>query len=369
MPFSADDSRHMQRALELALRGEGFVEPNPMVGAVIVRDGQVVGEGWHRRFGDLHAEAEALQVAGERSRGATLYVTLEPCCHFGKRPPCADAVIAAGISRVVAAVQDPFPKVAGGGFERLRQAGLQVEVGLHETEARDLIAPFTHLVTTGRPWVIAKWAMTLDGKIATHTGDSKWISGEESRAIVQRLRARVDAVMVGRGTAAADDPQLTARLPAGATPPRIATRIVLDSQASLRPDSRLVATARETPVLVVAGPEAKASTLADLTSAGCETLQLTAHERRGHIEDLLRELGRRGMTNVLVEGGAQLLGSLFDLERINEVHTFIAPIIVGGDKAPSPVAGSGASFIRECKKLKNLTQQTIGSDVYLSGRL
>ena len=238
------DSWQMARALELAARGEGFVEPNPMVGCVIARGAEIIGEGWHRKFGGPHAEVEALHVAGTRARGATLYVTLEPCCHQGKTPPCTDAILASGLGRVVVAQRDPFPAVAGGGIERLRQAGLAVEVGLREAEARRLNAPYLKLTESGRPWVIAKWAMTLDGKLASRTGDSRWISNEASRAIVHQLRGRVDAIVVGRGTAGQDDPLLTAR-PAG---PRVATRIVLDTRASLASDSQLVTTAGEAPV-------------------------------------------------------------------------------------------------------------------------
>src|SRR5436305_1406899 len=207
------DHTWMRRALELAERGRGFVEPNPLVGAVVVRDGSVVGEGWHRRYGEAHAEVNALAQAGEAARGATLYVTLEPCCHVGKTPPCTDAVLAAGISRVVAAMADPFPKVAGGGIARLRAAGVAVAVGLGESEARRLNAPYLKLLATGRPYVHAKWAMTLDGKIATRTGDSRWISNEASRRVVHAMRGRMDAILVGIGTALVDDPSLTAPPP------------------------------------------------------------------------------------------------------------------------------------------------------------
>jgi len=369
MSFSSDDHRYMQRALELAAQGEGFVEPNPMVGAVLVRDGQVVGEGWHRRYGDLHAEAEALQAAGERARSATLYVTLEPCCHFGKQPPCADAVIAAGIARVVAAMRDPFPAVAGGGFQRLQDAGLQVEVGLCEREARELIAPFIQLVTTGRPWIIAKWAMTLDGKLATRTGDSQWISSAASREVVHRLRARVDAVVVGSRTAALDDPMLTARLPEAEPPQRVATRVVLDSNASLPTTSKLVTTVSQAPVIVVTRPDADRLAVAALRSAGCEVLPFNATLQEHRIEQLLLELGKRKMTNVLVEGGASVFGTFFDGGFVDEVHAFIAPLIAGGREATSPVRGEGFATIGQALRLKNLRQQLIETDFYFSGRI
>ena len=236
---STPDLWHMRRALELAAQGQGAVEPNPMVGCVIARGAEILGEGWHRRFGGAHAEVEALKLAGERARGATVYVTLEPCCHHGKTPPCTRAILDAGVARVVAAMPDPFPQVAGGGLAELRAAGIEVQSGVLEEEARKLNAPYLKLLSTGRPWIIAKWAMTLDGKIATAAGDSRWISCLDSRSIVHQLRGRVDAIVVGRGTAAADDPLLTARPPG----PRTAMRIVVDTRASLSPQSQLVRTA------------------------------------------------------------------------------------------------------------------------------
>src|SRR5262245_52454147 len=250
----------MRRALELAERGRGAVEPNPLVGAVLVRDGALVGEGWHQRYGGPHAEVHALAAAGPAARGATLHVTLEPCCHPGKTPPCTDAVLAAGVARVVAAMSDPFPRVAGGGLARLRAAGLEVEVGLCEAEACRLNAPYLKLLSRGRPWVHAKWAMTLDGKMATRTGDSKWIRGGGSRRLVHELRGRVDAVVVGLGTALADDPALTARPPG----PRVATRVVLDGRGALPGDLQVVRTAPETPTLIATTERSPAAWRADL---------------------------------------------------------------------------------------------------------
>src|SRR5581483_10404701 len=239
------DAWHMARALELAELGRGYVEPNPLVGCIVVQGAEVIGEGWHRRFGGPHAEIDALAVAGHRAKGGTLVVTLEPCCHWGKTPPCTKAVIAAGIRRVVVAQRDPFPAVSGGGIDELRAAGIEVEVGVREDEARILNAPYLKLLETGRPWIIAKWAMSLDGKLATRTGHSQWISGDKSRRVAHAMRGRVDAVLVGRGTVEADDPLLTAR-PVG---PRVATRIVLDSRATLSSDSQLVRTVEAAPVL------------------------------------------------------------------------------------------------------------------------
>src|SRR4051812_26685587 len=299
------DADYMARALELAARGRGAVEPNPLVGAVVVRDGQIVGEGWHEQFGHAHAEVNALNQAGDRARGSDLYVTLEPCCHFGKTPPCTEAVIRAGVRRVVSAMLDPFPEVAGRGAARLRAAGIVVEVGVGEAAARRLNAPYLKRLRTGRPWVHAKWAMTLDGKIATRTGASKWITGEAARARVHELRGRMDAVIVGKGTLLADDPLLTARPPG----PRTATRVVLTATGDGMPAScRLLETVDAAPVLVVTAPRAT-TRLAGWRARGAEVLELPPDpDGTLGVQSVLTELGQRGMTNVLVEGGANTLG-------------------------------------------------------------
>jgi diaminohydroxyphosphoribosylaminopyrimidine deaminase/5-amino-6-(5-phosphoribosylamino)uracil reductase len=359
------DLWHMARALDLARHGEGFVEPNPMVGCVIAHESEVVGEGWHRRFGGPHAEIEAINIAGPRARGATLYVTLEPCCHEGKTPPCTGSIIAAGVRRVVCAQRDPFPAVSGGGIAELEAAGVRVEVGLLGADAARLNAPYLKLLGAGRPWVIAKWAMTLDGRIATRTGESRWISSLRSRAVVHRLRGRVDAVVVGSETAHVDDPLLAAR-PAG---PRTATRIVVDSAASLSSDSRLVRTARESPVLVAAGNDSSDRDRQRLREAGCEVLMCNSASHAGRIEQLLDELGRRRMTNALVEGGSRLLGALFDLRAIDEVHVFVAPKIVGGHAALAPVGGDGIEKMSDAIQLAELQWERVGEDLYLHGRL
>lgn len=358
------DLWHMRRALELAVRGEGCVEPNPMVGCVIARGAEIIGEGFHRRFGGPHAEVEALQIAGDRAAGATLYVTLEPCCHHGKTPPCTKAILAAGVRRVVVAQLDPYPEVQGHGVTELQNAGLDVEVGLLEAEAQKILAPYLKLVLSGRPWIIAKWAMTLDGKIATHTGESRWISGPQSRQIVHALRGRVDAILVGRGTALRDDPLLTARPPG----PRTALRVALDTHASLASTSQLVQTARETPVLVAVGDCSEETERGRLRDAGCEVFvcQGATHEER--LDALLSELGRRRLTNVLVEGGGRLLGSLLDARRIDEVHVFIAPKLLGGSAAPSPIAGRGIATISQTLRLQSPTIRQVADDVYVTAR-
>ena len=357
----------MRLALEMALRGQGAVEPNPMVGAVVVDDaGTCLGQGWHQRFGGPHAEIHALQQAGPAARGSTLYVTLEPCCHIGKTPPCTQAIIAAGIRRVVAATHDPNPLVAGKGVRELRAAGIEVEIGLLESEAEALLAPFRLLITQGRPWMIAKWAMTLDGKIATRAGDSRWVSGESSRQIVHELRGRVDAVMVGSGTALADDPLLTAR-PAG---PRTAVRVIVDSQARLPVTSQLITTARTVPVLIAAGSLAPAERLTALEDQGAEVIRLPVHDTgRVSLPDLCAELGRRRMTNVLVEGGQQLCGALFDQRLIDEVYAFIAPKLAGGESAPGPLGGSGITQMNEARLLDGVDVRSLNGDLLLHGRV
>lgn len=359
----------MTRALELAARGEGFVEPNPMVGCVIVRGGEVVGEGWHRRFGGPHAEIDALRIAGWQARGATAYVTLEPCCHHGKTPPCTDALIAARVARVVCAQADPFQQVSGRGIAALQAAGIQVDVGVLEADARRLNAPYLKLISSGLPWVIAKWAMTLDGKIATRSGDSRWISSEASRAIVHQLRGRMDAIVVGRNTAEHDDPLLTARPPG----PRIAARIVVDSSASLSAQSQLVRTVKQAPVIVATGFNPPAENIAKLRSAGCEIVpcgeKLGGASNRVDISSLLAELVRRRMTNVLVEGGSHLLGSFFDAGAIDEVHAFIGPKLVGGSDGASPIGGTGVEKISSACRLIDPQIRQVDDDLYICGRV
>ncbi len=359
------DSWHMRRALELAVLGQGLVEPNPMVGCVIVAGAEIIGEGWHRRFGGPHAEIEALKIAGSRAAGATMYVTLEPCCHQGKTPPCTRAVIAAGLGRVVVAQPDPFPSVDGGGLKELRAAGIEVTLGLLEEEAQRLNAPYLKLLRTGRPWVLAKWAMTLDGRTATGNGSSRWISNARSREIVHALRGRVDAILVGRQTARLDDPLLTAR-PAG---PRTALRVVADTHGSLALESQLVRTAREVPLMVAVGPEASEERRPQLADAGCEVFLCRAESHGGRLLELLDELGRRRMTNVLVEGGGRLTGSLLDLGQLDEVHVFIAPKLVGGAAAGVPIAGEGIDEMSRALEIDAPQWQPLGSDLYVSGRV
>ncbi|MFK7820406.1 MAG: bifunctional diaminohydroxyphosphoribosylaminopyrimidine deaminase/5-amino-6-(5-phosphoribosylamino)uracil reductase RibD [Planctomycetaceae bacterium] len=351
----------MRHALQIARQGEGHVEPNPMVGAVLVSDDlQFIADGCHERVGSAHAEVNALSAAGTQAKNATLFVTLEPCNHFGRTPPCTQAVIEAGIKRVFIGATDPAKHMDETGLSVLRQAGIDVHVGLLETEAKQLIAPFAKRMTMGMPWIIAKWAMTLDGKIAARTGHSKWISSKTSRAIVHELRGRVDAILVGRGTVIADDPALTAR-PSG---PRTALRVVLDRKASTPLDSQLVRTASELPTLIFASPGAPAEQVAELRAAGVEV-----NTQCEDLTAILKSLADRNCTNVLVEGGGEVLGSFFDNRHIDEAHVFVAPKIVGGSDSATPIAGYGLDSIPEMPDLQNLQFKQIEQDLYIQGCL
>jgi diaminohydroxyphosphoribosylaminopyrimidine deaminase/5-amino-6-(5-phosphoribosylamino)uracil reductase len=361
--MNESDQQWMERALELAQRGRGYVEPNPLVGAVIVREGKVVGEGWHEKFGQAHAEINALTAAGEAARGATLYLSLEPCCHYGKTPPCTDAILRAGIGRVVAAILDPFPAVSGAGARLLRNSGLQVETGLCEVQARRLNAPYLMLVTARRPYVHAKWAMTLDGKIATRTGNSKWISNDRSRQLVHSLRGRMDAIITGIGTVVADDPMLTARPPG----PRTATRIVLDSTLRLPANSRLATTAQDTPVLIATTGRATQHQASALRHLGCEVLSVESDGGKPSVPALLSELGRRRYTNVLIEGGMDVLGSFLEAGAIDEVHVFIAPRLLGGAAAKTPIGGLGVDRLTDALTFADWKMERIDDNCYFHG--
>jgi diaminohydroxyphosphoribosylaminopyrimidine deaminase/5-amino-6-(5-phosphoribosylamino)uracil reductase len=358
----------MRFALQLAVRGIGRVEPNPAVGAVLVDDAlNLVAAGYHGEFGGPHAEIDVLAAAGPRTRGATLFVTLEPCCHHGKTPPCTQAVIEAGVRRVIVATPDPAPHADGAGIRELEDAGIDVEVGLCREDAERLIAPFRTLVTQGRPYVHAKWAMTLDGKVASRSGDSMWISNEASRRIVHALRGRSDAIVVGSGTARHDDPLLTARPPG----PRTPTRVVLDSRASLPLSSKLAVTADEAPVLVACGSHARSQDAERLRQAGIEVLFASNETANAEgwfdVVWLLQELGSRGMTNVIVEGGPTVLGAFFDAGLIDEFHVFIAPKTLGGGAAPSALSGLGREKIRDASCIVPLQTRPLGGDIYVRG--
>jgi len=347
------DTTTMRRALDLARRGLGRVEPNPMVGAVLVRQDRVVGEGYHRRFGGPHAEIVALEAAGADARGADLYVTLEPCCHHGKTPPCTEAILAAGVRRVVAAVEDPFPEVAGRGLARLREAGLQVTVGVLEEEARRLNAAFFKRTRTGRPLVIAKWAMTLDGRLADASGTSRWISGEASRRRVHEVRRICDAVLVGSGTALADAPSLTVRhaepVPERGQP----TRVILDGRLRLPVGAEPAASAREVPVIVYTLQDAPADAADDLRRAGCEVVPVPAGPGGVNLEAVLDDLGRRDASRALVEGGGRVLGSLLAQGLADRVMVFVAPRLLAAGDARSPLDGPAGRALADAVNLQD----------------
>lgn len=365
----------MLRALQLAELGKGRVEPNPMVGCLLVHEGKSIGQGYHQQFGGPHAEKLAISEAiaqGHQHRlpESTAYVTLEPCCHHGKTPPCADLLIETGVRRVVVAMQDPFSAVAGRGFEKLRSAGVQVDIGICSSSAQELNAPYVKRLQKCKPWIIVKWAMSLDGRLATRTGNSQWISCQASREVAHELRGRVDAILVGRGTAVADNPLLTARLPDGQLPPRIALRVVLDSNLSIDPNSRLAATARNYPTLIWAGPQADSARQNALRELSCRIEICESQDPNSRLERLLEFLASEySATNVLVEGGQSLMGSLFDLQQIDECHAFIAPKIIGGQAAFSPIGGLGSTEVSSGPRCYATNRQCCGDDVHFTCRL
>ena len=356
------DQSMMRRTLALAKKGEGRVEPNPMVGCVIVRDGSVIGEGYHRRFGGPHAEIEALRSCPRNPRGATVYVSLEPCCHQGKTPPCTDALIQAGVARVVTPFCDPNPLVHGAGLRRLRAAGITVTSGVLADEAGEVLAPFLTCVRLGRPYVIAKWAQSLDGQLITPPGESKRISCEASRRAVHRLRARVDAVLVGVGTVLADDPLLTAR---GLALRRPAVRVVLDGRLRIPVSARIVASARTTPTLIFTTPRAaKTKKAAGLLGKGVEVIACRAKGGRLVFGDCLSRLAHRGVTNLLVEGGPTVLHAMLKARLVDEVRLFLAPKIIGG-RSQGPALLSALARLNP----RSATVQRIGDDLHICLRL
>lgn len=355
----------MKLALDLAATAIGRTSPNPMVGAVLVRDGQVVGSGFHAGAGFPHAEVMALTQAGGMAQGSTLYVTLEPCCHFGRTGPCTEAVISAGVQRVVAAMVDPNPQVAGKGFVRLKDAGLEVVTGILEDEARDLNEVFIKYITNGNPFVVLKAAISLDGKIATRTGDSRWITGPEAREYGHRLRDRYDAVMVGVNTVLADNPSLTTRLPEGAG--RDAKRIVLDTFARTPPGSRVINSLSKTSAIIVTTSKAPKKNLLRLTESGAEIIIVPEKDGRVAMPALFSELAERGITSVLIEGGGQVHASALASGVVDKVVWFIAPKLIGGKEAPGPLAGLGPERLSEALVLERINVVRLGSDILVEG--
>jgi diaminohydroxyphosphoribosylaminopyrimidine deaminase / 5-amino-6-(5-phosphoribosylamino)uracil reductase len=357
---TADDIGYMRAALALARRNLGAVWPNPSVGCVLVRDGAVVGRGWTRISGRPHAETEALLRAGQAAAGATAYVSLEPCSHHGETPPCADALIAAKVARVVAAVEDPDPRVSGRGVAALRAAGIAVETGVLAEEAAELNAGFFLRVTAGRPLVTVKAATTLDGRIATHRGESRWITGEAARHRAHVLRAQHDAILVGVGTALADDPQLTCRLPGLAA--RSPVRVVVDPRLRLPLTAHVIQTAAKTPTWIATYADADRSRRAVLKECGVELIDLTPTGDRPNMDEMMRALAARGITRVLVEGGGQVTGALLGAGLIDRLIWFRAGSIIGGDGTPV-AAAFGVDELAQAPRFVRLSVEPCGDDI------
>lgn len=388
----AADRRWMAKALALARRGMGHSSPNPAVGAVVVKKGQLISSGWHMGPGTPHAEVVALEEAGDQAQGATLYVTLEPCSHHGRTPPCADRVIDAGIKRVVAAMGDPNPLVNGQGFARLQAAGIQVETGLFEREARLLNRSFLTFITQQRPYVYLKVAQSLDGKVATRSGASQWITQEKARESGHRLRAEVDAILVGVGTVLADDPRLSARLDSSKDPRRQIRqplRVILDSQCRTPTDARCLQIEDDSsshgppPTLIATTNQAPTEKIRQLQEAGADVWVCPSVDTSGSnlpgvregktervdIQTLMEELGRRGITSVMVEGGPTVAGSFIDSGLVDEVRAYIAPLVIGGEKARTSVSGIGASILSDALRLIDVEWHRIGDDLAYYGRV
>ena len=367
------DEERLRRALELAEAGRGRVSPNPLVGAVLEREGSVIGEGHHAELGGPHAERAAIEDARERGNetaGSTLYVTLEPCAHEGRQPPCTEAILEAGVTRVVYASEDPTEKASGRGPGILRDGGVEVELatGTVAAAARLLNQPFRKLARTGRPLVTYKAAMTLDGRVAAPSGDSRWISAAESRELVHRWRAECDAIAVGIGTALADDPLLTARAES-VEPLRQPLRVVFDSQARLPADSALVKSVDEAPLLVFCAPEAPSAKRDALEGAGAEVIPLTGRDGAARLGSALDELGRRELSGLLVEGGPTLAGALFDAGEIDRMLLFVAPVLIGAGEARAVLEGEGANRIADGLRPLAVSHEAIGEDLLIDARL
>lgn len=383
------DARHLARAIELAGRGGADVSPNPQVGAVIVRDGETLGEGYHQRVGGPHAEVEALRAAGDSDlRGATMYVSLEPCCHQGRTPPCTDAIRESGISRVVIAADDPSTHASGRGLGILRDDGIEVVVADGELAGRARLQnqPFRKHARTGRPWVLFKSAMSLDGKVATASGDSKWISGTQSRQLVHTWRAAVDAVGVGIGTAIADDPLLTARLEdfapeaglpdAGgplatgpAEPSRQPRRVVFDSLARLSLNARLLQDTPEVPLTVVVSRAAPRAAIDALEIHGADVVVATGENEPARVRSALDQLGASGVNSLLLEGGPKLAGAFLSAGEIDEIRLFIAPLVIGGRTARDPLESEGVEAVADAVRALTLNCEPIGGDLLVTARI
>lgn len=357
------DIEYMQLALDLAASAMGKTNPNPLVGAVIVKDGVIVGSGLHRKAGEPHAEVHAFRMAGDHAEGATLYVTLEPCSHFGKTPPCANLVKDSKVSRVVVAMEDPNPEVAGRGIRLLREAGIEVEVGVLENEARKLNERFIHNMITSKPFIISKYAMTLDGKLATHTGHSKWITGADARLQVHHLRDEVDAILVGIGTVLADNPSLTTRLPnkIGKNP----IRIILDSKLRVPLDSNVLKQ-EDAQTIIVSSHQVSTEKLSQLKEIGVQVLAVSENENGLQLDEMLDQLYKLGITDILVEGGAEINASFVKAGLVNKYLVYVAPKLLGGKKSLTPVTGNDVEFMDEALQLAFDSIELVGEDLCIT---
>ena len=354
------EREYMKLALELAGRGKGRVNPNPMLGAVIVKEGRIIGEGWHRKWGGLHAEREALANCSESPEGAELYVTLEPCCHWGKTPPCTEAIIKAGIKRVVAGIPDPNPLVAGKGMKILEQHGIETKVGVLEEACRRINRVFFHYIRTKKPYVVMKYAVTADGKIAAASGASKWITGETARHRVQEDRGTYSAIMVGVGTVLADDPLLTCRIPGGRNP----VRIICDTRLRTPLDAQVVRTAKEVRTILATSCEDEARHR-EYRERGCEILKVPEKDGHSDLKKLMEALGRMGIDSVFLEGGSTLNWSATEAGIVNQVQVYLAPKLFGGKGSKSPIGGAGAWTPADCVTLSMPEITLLGEDILL----
>ncbi len=359
-PANSIDEHYMRLALQLAHKGEGWTNPNPIVGAVVVKDEKIVGQGYHHKFGGPHAEVFALEKAGEQARGGTVYVTLEPCSHYGKTPPCADLIIRAGITRAVVACRDPNPLVNGHGIEKMRDAGIKVTEGVLEDEAQRENEIFFKYIETGLPFVQLKLAQSLDGKIATRSGDSKWISGEESRIEVHRLRRKFAAILAGANTVINDDPLLTVRHVEGPNP----VRIVLDGRGRVPLDAQMFAAPGRTIVATASMPE---ETEAKLRARGVEVWRLPSDNNRVDLRALLERIGKENLDSLLIEGGGETAATFLEEGLVDKVAFFIAPLIIGGRDAVPAVGGVGVAQVADALRLCDVDITRLGEDFLLTG--
>ena len=380
MPYKQQDIEYMQRAIALAKKGAGFVNPNPMVGCVVVKDNEIITEGYHEYYGGLHAERNALTNTTADCKDATLYVTLEPCCHYGKTPPCTEIIIEKGIKKVVVGLLDPNPLVAGKGIKILKDAGIEVITGVEVEKIKDLNKVFLKYIKTKRPYVLLKTAMTLDGKIASYTGDSKWITNEKSRKLVHKLRSEMMGIVAGIGTVKADNPMLNCRLEvqqptANSQQPNIhqPIRIIIDTKASISLESNIVKTANEYKTILAIGQQSTVDSqqtkIDELKSLNVDILY--CEEKDGHVDinDLMIKLGQKGIDSILLEGGATLNAAFLEAGCVDEVYAFIAPKIIGGEHSKSPVGGQGIELMKDAIMLKDIKIETFDNDILIKGKI